>query len=114
MGEAFFWALEARLQAGGSRLNTALAPGHGIGTLPDGGAADDLEAAAGRAAQYWGAAALDDERDAAQDGAALSRADFEALVGQELRIFAYNKAHHALDFRIACSCASFMKHICAE
>jgi hypothetical protein len=42
----------------------------------------------------------------------MSRAEFEALVGQELRIFAYNRPHHALDFRIACSCA--ISSICCQ
>ena len=128
MGEAFFWALEARLRDGRPHLSNTPAPALDDDPLPCGGAADNREAAghddgvtadcdgagSGQVAPYVGGAALDDERVAGQDGAALSRADFEALVGQELRNFAYNRPHHALDFRIACSCAPASMHCRAK
>jgi len=97
MGEHFFSALEARSRAGkplsgpGVQLATGEAPARA-----DDAAAEHAEAGTGEN----GSAAAD------HDGAALSRAEFEALVGQELRTFAYNRPHHALDFRIACSCVA--------
>ncbi len=112
MGEAFFWALEARLQACEPRSCTAPAPSHDGRPLPGQGAAGDDVDAGTCANPISGRATLGDERAGEQDGVAMSRAEFEALVGQELRIFAYNRPHHALDFRIACSCA--ISSICCQ
>ncbi len=97
MGEQFFSALEARLRAGRPLGGPAdpLAMG-GEPARADDAAAEGGEAGTGRN----GSAAAE------HDGAALSRAEFEALVGQELRAFAYSRPHHALDFRNACSCAT--------
>ena len=105
MGEAFFWALETRLPASRPGSTAPPAPHRGGNFLSSGAAADDTGAASRSAELHPEGAVPGDAQGAAQDGAALSRAEFEALVGQELRIFAYNRPHHALDFRIACSCA---------
>ena len=95
MGEHFFSALEARLRAGRPLSGSAVAPATSAAPAQTGAAA----------AEHGKAAAAEDGVAAEHGGAALSRAEFESLVEQELRTFSYSRPHHALDFRIACSCA---------